>query len=143
MQWSIILARITARTGVALWRHRVAWLVAAIGIGALGVYQLTYAGPGVVNGDCADTTMAALATSEETTARAAYACLSQGLRNTNEDAWVASMQHRETTHGRVTRVSDQRTQDGGHMVFFKVALQGQDVGYIVYLDPTGKVKAVE
>ena len=87
--------------------------------------------------------MAALATSEETTARAAYACLSQGLRNTNEDAWVASMQHRETSRGHVTRVSDQRTQDGGHMVFFKVALQGQDVGYIVYLDPTGKVKAVE
>ena len=72
-----------------------------------------------------------------------HGALSQGLRNTNEDAWVASMQHRETTHGRVTRVSDQRTQDGGHMVFFKVALQGQDVGYIVYLDPTGKVKAVE
>jgi len=143
MQWSIILARITARTGVALWRHRFAWFVAALGFGAVGVHEMTYAGPGVVNGDCADTTMAALSTCEEASARAAYACLSQGLRNTNEDAWVASMQHRESTHGRVTRVSDQRTQDGGHMVFFKVALQGQDVGYIVYLDPKGKVKAVE
>jgi hypothetical protein len=143
MHLSIILARIAARTGIAVWRHRFAWLVATLGVGGLGVYQLTYAGPSVVNGDCADATMAALATSEETTARAAYACLSQGLRNTNEDTWVASMQHRETGHGHVTRVSDQRTQDGGRMVFFMVALQGQDIGYIVYLDPTGKVKAVE
>jgi hypothetical protein len=143
MHVSFILARIAARTGVALWRHRFVWLVAALASGVVGVYQLTYAGPGVVNGDCADTTMAALASSEETTARAAYACLSQGLRNTNEDAWVANIQRRERSHGHVTRVSDQRTQDGGRMVFFMVALQGQDVGYIVYLDPTGKVKAVE
>jgi hypothetical protein len=143
MRLSYILARIAARAGIALWRNRFAWLVAALGIGALGVYELSYAGPGVVNGDCADTTMAALATSEEATARAAYACLSQGLRNTNEDTWVETMQHRAAPHGHVTRISDQRTQDGGHMVFFMVALQGQDVGYIVYLDSTGKVKAVE
>jgi hypothetical protein len=144
MRVSFILARIAVRTAVSLWRYRFAWLVAVLGVGALGVYELGYAGPGVVNGDCADTTMAALATSEETTARAAYACLSQGLRTSNEDAWVASMQQRERGHGRVSRVSDQRTQDGGHMVFFMVALQGgQDIGYIVYLDPRGKVKAVE
>jgi hypothetical protein len=143
MHVSFILARIAARTGVALWRQRFAWLVAILGIAALSAYQLSSAGPGVVNGDCADTTMAALATSEETTARAAYACLSQSLRNTNEDAWVASVQRRELSKGHVTRISDQRTQDGGRMVFFMLALQGQDVGYIVYLDPTGKVKAVE
>ena len=48
MRLSYLMARIGARTGAALWRHRFAWLVAVLGIGALGVYQLSYAGPGVV-----------------------------------------------------------------------------------------------
>ena len=143
MRLSFILARVAARMGLAMWRHRIIWVVAAMSVGALGIYEFTYAGAGVVNGDCADTTMAALATSDVDTARAAYACLSPGLRNTNEETWVAGVQQRELPHGRVSRVSDQRTQDGGHIVFYLVALQGQDVGYIVYLDPKGKVKAVE
>jgi hypothetical protein len=143
MRVSFILARIAARTGVTIWRHRFAWLIAAMSVGALGVYGLSYAGPGVVDGDCADTAMAALATSDADTARAAYACLSPGLRNTTEETWIASVQQRELPHGHVSRISDQRTQDGGHIVFFTVALQGQDIGYVVYLDPMGKVKGVE
>jgi hypothetical protein len=46
-------------------------------------------------------------------------------------------------HGQVSRVGDQRTKDGGRIVFFTVEQKGQAVGYIVYLDPTGKVLKVE
>jgi hypothetical protein len=143
MRMSFILARIAARTGVALWRHRFGMLAAMVLVGALGVYELTYAVPSVSNGDCADTTMAAVTNTDDQTAHAAYACLGPGLRNSTEDQFVAGMQRRDIKRGHVNRVGDQRTPDGGHIVFFTVEQQGQAVGYIVYLNPQGKVVKVE
>ncbi len=143
MRMSFILARIAARTGVALWRHRLGMVLALLVVGALGVYELTYALPSVSNGDCADMTMAAVTTADDQAAHAAYACLGPSLRNASEDQFVAGMHQRNTGRGRANRVGDQRTPDGGHIVFFTVEQQGQAVGYIVYLNAQGKVVKVE
>ena len=143
MRLSFILARIAARTGVAIWRHRLAWLGALVVVGALSVYELGYAVPSVANGDCADTAMAAVTSADDQTAHAAYACLGPGMRNTTEDQFVAGMQQRGHQHGQINRIGDQRTADGGHIVFYTVEQQGQAVGYIVYLNPQGKVVRVE
>ena len=143
MRMSFILARIAARTGVAVWRHRFGILGAFVVVGALGLYQLTYAVPGVANGDCADMTMAAVSSADDQAAHAAYACLGPGMRNATEEQFVAGMQRRDIKRGHVNRVGDQRTPDGGHIVFFTVEQQGQAVGYIVYLNAQGKVVKVE
>jgi hypothetical protein len=53
------------------------------------------------------------------------------------------MQERGMAHTQVSRVGDQKTKDGGRIVFFTVEQQDTAVGYIVYLDPIGKVIRVE
>ncbi len=143
MRLSFILARIAARSGMALWRQRFGMLVALLVVGALGIYELTYAVPTVANGDCADMTMAAVTTDDDQTVHAAYACLGPGMRNATEDQFVTGMRQRAMARGRANRVGDQRTPDGGHIVFFTVEQQGQAVGYIVYLNSQGKVVKVE
>ena len=143
MPVSFVIGRIAARTAVALWRHRLGWLSAALAIAALGLYQMASAGPSVVNGDCADTTMAAVTSTSEQAARAAYACLNPGLRSASEEAWVAGMRQRAVPRGQFNRVAETRTTDGGQIVFYAVQEQGESVGYIVYLDPQGRVRGVE
>ena len=58
-------------------------------------------------------------------------------------AAMDDQEQRNIARGRVNRVGDQRTPDGGHIVFYTVEQQGQAVGYIVYLNPQGKVVKVE
>jgi hypothetical protein len=140
---SYVLERIAVRTGVAVWRNRVAWLVGALVVASLGLYQLTAAEPSVTNGDCADTTMAAVTKVDDNTARAAYACLGPSMRGTSEETFVATLHQRDIPKGTFNRVADQRMSDGGRIVFFTVQAQGQSVGYIVYLDPQGLVEKVE
>ena len=143
MPLPFILARIAARTGLAMWRHRLAWLGATLLIAALGLYQMTFAGPSVTNGDCADSAMAAVTRADDAAAHAAYACLGPGLRNTSEDQFVANLHQRDTARGQVNRVAEQRTSDGGRIVFYTVQGQGPAVGYIVYLDAQGRILKVE
>jgi hypothetical protein len=143
MPSAYILSRIAARTGVSVWRHRFAWLGATLAVTAFSLYELSYAGPSVVNGDCADTTMAAVTKVDDNMSRAAYACLGPTLRNTDEQGFIDNMHRRDTTTGRLTRVGEQHTSDGGLIVFYTVEGQGPAVGYIVYLNSQGKVIKVE
>ena len=143
MPLPFILAHIAARTGLAMWRHRLAWLGATLLIAALCLYQMTFAGPSVTNGDCADTAMAAVTRADDAAAHAAYACLGPGLRNTSEDQFVANLHQRDSARGQVNRVAEQRTSDGGRIVFYTVQGQGPAVGYIVYLDAQGRILKVE
>jgi len=143
MRSSVILARIAVRSGVALWRHRIALLFGAFVVGAFSVYQLAFAGPSATNGDCADTAMAAITHTDTATAHAAFACLGPGMRTTTEDQFVSNVTQ-QAVPGQVSRVADSRSTDGGKIVFFTVqAQQGPQVGYIVYLDSGGKVVKVE
>ncbi|MBV9174507.1 MAG: hypothetical protein JOZ81_30975 [Chloroflexi bacterium] len=144
MRKSYVLERIAVRTGVAVWRHRLVWLFGALVVAGLGLFQLTAAEPSVTNGDCADTTMAAVTRIDDSTARAAYACLGPSMKRTTEDAFVAALHQRDIPNGKFSRIADQHQPDGRQIVFFTVEAQGQGaVGYIVYLDPHGLVEKVE
>ena len=140
---SHVLGRIAVRTGVALWRNRIPWLLGALAVSGLGLYELTAAAPSVANGDCADTTMTAVTRVDDNAARAAYACLGPNMRQTSEDTFVKTLHNREMPKGTFNRVGDHKSADGHRIVFFTVEAQGQSVGYIVYLDPRGLVEKVE
>jgi hypothetical protein len=139
-----VLARVVARLGAALWRHRLALVMAAVIVSAFSVYELTFAGPTVANGDCADTTMTAITHVDDAAAHAAYACLGASMRATGEDQFVAQLRSRAMTKGKFDRVGDRPTADGGRIVFYTVQGPGVPaVGYIVYEDASGKVVKVE
>lgn len=126
-----------------MWRHRLGVIVASLIVVAFGTYGLTPGSPSATAGDCADTAMAALTHTSDATARAAYDCLGPSMRTTTEDQFVASMQQRSAPQGQADRVADKQTPTG-KIVFFTVSTSTtQPVGYIVYLDPEGKVTGVE
>jgi hypothetical protein len=145
MSVPLLAGRIAVRTGVALWRHRFGLLIAGLVVTAFSAYELVFAGPSVTNGDCADTAMVALTHVSDASARAAYACLGPGMRTSSEDQFVSSMEQRSAgDSGQANRVADQHTPDGGKIVFFTVSAGDMpSVGYIIYLDPNGKVSKVE
>ncbi|MBV8719440.1 MAG: hypothetical protein JO020_05045 [Chloroflexi bacterium] len=146
MPWPFLLGRVALRTGVALWRHRLAVIVAGLLVVAFGAYEFTFAGPSGPSGagDCADTAMTALTHVTDASARAAYACLGPEMRTTSEDQFVTTLQQRAAGNGQADRVADRHTPDGGKIVFYTVSAGDMPaVGYIVYLDPNGKVAKVE
>jgi hypothetical protein len=150
MRWPFLVGRVALRTGVALWRHRLALIVAGVLVVAFSAYEFSFAGPsgpsGVSTGagDCADTAMTALTHVSDASARAAYDCLGPAMRTTSEDQFVATMQQRAADNGQADRVADRHTPDGGKIVFFTVSAGDMPaVGYIVYLDSNGKVAKVE
>jgi hypothetical protein len=66
------------------------------------------------------------------------------MRHTGEEQFVQSLHERgNLPTGRISRVADHPTSDGGHIVFYTVEAAGQSVGYIVYLDNTGLVQKIE
>jgi hypothetical protein len=145
----VVAARVVARLGYGLWRHRIALIGSAILVGALATFSISAAGPAVPdNGssDCADTTMAALTRGTDAAARAAYACLDPSLRSDQgEDAFVRAVQQRSTAGAqtRATRVADHPTANGGRVVFYTVDIGRDSVGYIVYLTRAGKVERID
>jgi hypothetical protein len=146
MRASTVLAHIATRTGVAVWRHRMTWLLCLVIIAGLGVYEVGFAGPTTpgANNDCADTAMAAVAKIDDEAARAAYRCLGEEMKRSGEQQFVQTLHDRgDLPTGKVSRVADHRTQDGGHIVFFTVEAGGQSVGYIVYLNQSGLVEKIE
>jgi len=111
---------------------------------AIGAHQLTTsADSGAASGDCADTAMAALTHASDATARAAYDCLGPSMRTTSEDQFVQSLQQQGAPNAQADRVADKQTPSG-KIVFFTVSTGATPpVGYIVYLDPDGKISRVE
>jgi hypothetical protein len=151
MRWSFILARIAARSGAALRHQRIAWLTATMGLAAFGIYGLSYARPslpsdvaaGASTSDCADTVMAAATGVDDNLTRAAYACWIPSQRLRTEDEFVASQHDPGMLRGVASRVAEQRTPDGGRIVFFTIEHQSETIGYMIYLDSQGMVLRVE
>jgi hypothetical protein len=148
MFWPFLLGRVGVRFGVAVWRHRLGLIIAGLLVMAFGAYEFTFAGPNPSSsgGDCADTAMAAVTHVTDASARAAYQCLGAPMRTTSEEQFVASLQQRAPSGaaGQASRVADRHTPDGGKIVFYTVSAGDMPaVGYIVYLDPSGKVIKVE
>jgi hypothetical protein len=141
-----LLARVVARTGAAVWKHRVAWLLGGLLVAGAAAYLVNFS-PGAAptaSADCADKTMAAVASTRDETARAAYACLGTEMRGTDEESFVQQLTQRgQVPRGRLSRIGDHPTVDGGRIVFYAVDIQGQSVGYVVYVNPEGKVERIE
>ncbi len=145
MQTPFLLGRVAARTGAALWRHRLGLIAAGVLVVGAGALEMTSAGPIQTSPDvdCADTAMAALTQTSDATARAAYNCLGPGMRTSNEDQFVAAMQQHAAADAQADRIADKRTPSG-KIVFFTVSGGGvEPVGFIVYLDEEGKIDRVE
>ena len=145
MSMPFLLGRVAARTGVALWRHRLGLIAAGLLVVGAGAYEITSAGATDAgsSADCADAAMAALTRTSDATARAAYDCLGPSMRTTNEDQFVATLQQHASSDVQADRVADKQTPSG-KIVFFTVSVGGGDlVGYIVYLDQNGKIDHVE
>jgi len=146
-----LLARIAARTGVALWRNRFAWLTCFVIAAGVGVYSLGYAGPMAASApsaaggaDCADAAMQAVSKVDDATAHAAYDCLGPTMKRGDEQEFVDSLRQRgDVPTGHVDRVGDKRQSDGSRIVFYTVEAGGTAVGYIIYLDSDGKIEKIE
>jgi len=150
MAASSLLAHIAARSGVALWRNRFAWLSGIVIAAGVGMYSLGYAGPltssstSSAGNDCADTAMQAVSKVDDATAHAAYDCLAPTMRRGGEKEFVDSLRQRgDLPTGHVDRVGDKRQSDGSRIVFYTVEAGGTAVGYIVYLGADGKVEKIE
>jgi hypothetical protein len=150
MRLTTILARVASRTGIALWRQRVGLLVALVAIVGLGAYQIGFAGPTTSTSalsagvDCADTAMNAVAQIDDEAARAAYQCLGEEMRRSDEQQFVNTLHERgDIPEGRVNRVGEHPMPDGGRIVFYTIEAGGTAVGYIVYLDERGLVAKIE
>lgn len=143
----LVLSRVTVRTGAALWRNRVGWLLGVAVVAGMLVYQGLVSNSRSVaaaGADCADRTMAAVASGSAPAARAAYPCLGAAYASVDEAQFVQQVNQRGVAAGQsATRVGEYRGADGGRVVFYVVSARGQDVGYIVYLDSSGKVAKIE
>jgi hypothetical protein len=83
---------------------------------------------------------------DERSARAAYACFGPALQSQSqgEEAFVRSVQQRSSARPmHATRVADHRTPNGSRVVFYTVDVGSESVGYIVYLDRSGKVQRID
>jgi hypothetical protein len=161
----VVLLRVIARTGVGLWRHKG---TVVFGVGALAVASaftlLTPTSPlaGMAadraagtatdragpSGDCADAAMAAIADGSPATVQRAYDCMEPTYQQRVSEEQFASQFAARAQNGampvdKLARVADYREQGGGQMVYYALSSGNQSVGYIVYLDPEGKVAKVE
>lgn len=150
--------RIVARTAVGLWRKKQALLLLVAALAAMPLYlqfapALGFAADGPAapaaragGSDCADTAMAALAQKSPDAIQLAYQCLAPSFKQrVSEPQFAAQLQQAATPQDvKLARVGTYRPASGGATIVY-YALDGgsQSVGYIVYLDPQGRVLAIE
>jgi hypothetical protein len=150
---SRVLGRIVARTLHGVWRARIAVLLAAAVTVGLGAFVLaggsvagvqTQAG-GRAGNDCADAAILAIASHEPGVSQRAYACMDSSYQQrVSESEFVQQMTQQAAPNvERVARIGDYRSAAGGTIVYFALEGGGQSAGYIVYLDPGGRVLRVE
>jgi hypothetical protein len=153
----LVLVRVIARTGVGLWRHKGTVLLGLGAAAAAGAFTLlspasplagSPAGRAAPAADCADAAMAAVADDSPTTVQRAYDCMDPTYQQRVSEQQFASQFSARSQNGampvdKLARVADYHVQDGGQMVYYALSSGNQSVGYIVYLDPDGKVTKVE
>ena len=149
-----IASRVGARAVLGVWRHRGGVLLAAVIAVALGGYaMLSWSGavPAAIGStsatsDCADTAMAALTDKSQDAARRAYQCMDSTFQQRVPEAqFVSQMQAQQAPPtAKLERVGDYHTPSSGNtLVYFALDGGNQSVGYIVYLNSSGKVLRIE
>jgi hypothetical protein len=141
--------RIAGRTAAAVWRQKQAIVGGVVILAALGGYwalrPVQEAASQTTGGDCADTTMAALATKSSQDLQQAYQCMDQSYRQRVSEQQF-STQVKSAASGpiaKVERVGTHPEPNGSELVYFALDSGDQSTGYIVYLGPNGKVQKIE
>jgi hypothetical protein len=155
-----VLARLPVRIGVGLWQNRGSALVLLGALAAVSAFtllapsspQAQSAGQAAVApaADCADTAMAAIAQNSDATVQRAYECMEPTYQERVSEQQFADQFAASPGQGsgaavvdKLARVADYRARDGAQMVYYALSAGNENVGYIVYLDPEGKVAKVE
>src|SRR5919205_2967547 len=141
--------RIVGRTVTAVWRQKQAIVAGGRIPAALGAYWVV--GPShspatqAAAGDCADTTMAALADKTPANLQQAYQCMDPSYRQRMSEQQFSN-QIKAAGSGPVTKVERVGTHaepNGSELVYFALDSGDQSIGYIVYLGANGKVQKIE
>jgi hypothetical protein len=150
--------RVATRAAIGLWHHKQTLIVGAIMLAAMATY-VSMASPVVSLGsigltgrasgsqDCADTVMAAvLGIGATSIQQQAYNCMDPSFQQR------VSQQEFTTQFGtgsqaasitRVSRLGTYDSQSGADLVYYAVETPAQSVGFVVYLNPDGKVMMID
>ena len=144
-----IAQRIAGRTVAAVWRQKQAIVAGAVILAGLGGYwalrPAQHAASQTTGEDCADTTMAALASKTTQDLQQAYQCMDQSYRQRVTEQQF-STQVKSAGSGpvaKVERVGTHPEPNGSQLVYFALDSGDQSIGYIVYLGANGKVQKIE
>ena len=104
MRWPMLLGRVAVRSGVAIWRHRFSVIAAGCIVAAFSVYEFTFAGPTVSNGDCADTAMTAVTHVDDASARAASLAFAASKADFHGSTPAATLALMKSSWARLTSI---------------------------------------
>jgi hypothetical protein len=151
-----LAARVLARTVAAVWRQRQSMLVGIVVVAGAAGYLvfssgITTAGRQAAEasrqqGDCADVTMAAVASAAPDAVQNAYECMDPSFQQlVSQQQFVSQVKAATGTRTvtRISRVGTYHEPSGAELVYYALDSGNQSVGYIVYLGPNGKVLKIE
>jgi hypothetical protein len=159
-QTSSVWQRVLARAAVGLWRAKQTLLVGGVLVGAMVGYFLVFT-PGLTaignplapagqsrGTDCADTVMAAvLGLGTPTAQQQAYNCMDTAFQQRvslqDFSTQFASQRPPGASISKVSRLGTYDAQSGAELVYYAVDAGQQSVGFVVYLNPDGKVTLID
>jgi hypothetical protein len=157
-QTSSVWQRVLARAAVGLWQAKQTLLVGGVIVGAMVGYLLVVSpnfALGIpttqgraANSDCADTVMAAvLGLGTPTAQQQAYNCMDtafqQRVSPQEFSNQFASQRPPGASISKVSRLGTYDAQSGAELVYYAVDAGQQSVGFVVYLNPDGKVTMID
>jgi hypothetical protein len=153
--------RVLARAANGLWQQKPTLVVGTAIVAAMVAYFVVFT-PGLTaigslgqptaqgqagNPDCADTVMAAvLGLGAPTVQQHAYNCMDTAFqqRVTLQDFSSQFASQRPPTQvSKVSRLGTYDAQSGAELVYYAVDAGQQSVGFVVYLNPDGKVTMID
>jgi hypothetical protein len=152
---SYVVRRVGARAAAGLWAHRGSLVIGVLvlaGIVAYGVMSFTTgtlrpleATAGPPSTDCADTAMAVVFDKSAAAATRAYECMDPAFQQRVSEAQFVQQMRSQNVGAvdKLARIGDHPNPNGGTLVYYALDGNGQSVGYIVYLDRSGKVLKIE
>lgn len=152
---SYVVSRVGARAAAGLWAQRGSLLVGVLllaGIVTYGTLAVSNGSlrplepaSGPANTDCADTAMAVVFDKSAAAATRAYECMDTSFQQRVSEAQFVQQMRTQNVGAvdKIARIGDHQNPNGGTLVYYALDGNGQSVGYIVYLNPSGKVLKIE
>jgi hypothetical protein len=147
--------RVLARAAIGLWQQKQTLVVGTAIVAGMAGYLLfaapnfaldSAASAGQRSSDCADTVMAAvLGVGTPTVQQQAYNCMDPSFqqRVTQQDFANQFGAQTPAAISKVSRLGTYDAQSGAELVYYAVDAGQQSVGFVVYLNPDGKVTMID